>query len=174
MDALAEQNPDLSAVLEQLPLLNGVVQETLRLFPTVPSTVREAVRDTRVGEHMIPKGASVVLSMWLMNRSQHVWGPDSQEFKPERWINEDDGRPNQSGGAGTNYQFLTFLHGPRSCIGQSFARAELRCLIAALVGAFRWELDMDDELVVPQGVVTIKPANGLYLRMTALDDAKGR
>lgn len=45
----------------------------------------------------------------------------------------------KSTGPETPYAFLTFLHGPRSCIGQSFARAELACLVAAWVGAFETE-----------------------------------
>lgn len=178
LQALKIQDPpidsgDLSSVLEGLPLLNGVINETLRLFPTVPLTLREAMRDSRLGDYVIPKGTSIVLSMWQMNRSNLVWGPDSLEFKPERWINA-DGKPNQSGGAAVNYQMLTFLHGPRSCIGQAFAKAELRCLIATLLGTFRWDLDMDNELVIPKGVITMKPANGLYLKMTALDGAKAQ
>ncbi|KAF4119939.1 Cytochrome P450 [Geosmithia morbida] len=169
-DDYTYEDADLAGVMEQLPLLNGVISETLRLFPTVPTTMREATADTHIGGQLIPKGAIIVVSMWLMNRSQHIWGPDSTEFKPKRWINKSDGRPNQTGGADSNYQFLTFLHGPRSCIGQSFARAELRCLLAVLVGTFRWELGMDDNLVKPRGVITIKPANGLHLRMSLVEN----
>lgn len=172
MDTSLSEDPDLAGTMEQLPLLNGVISETLRLFPTVPTTMREATVDTRIGEQPIPKGSIIVLSMWLMNRSEHIWGPDATQFKPERWINQSDGRPNQTGGAENNYQFLTFLHGPRSCIGQAFARAELRCLLVALVGTFEWELGMDDELVIPRGVITIKPANGLHLKMSLV--AAGR
>ncbi|KAH8882072.1 cytochrome P450 [Thozetella sp. PMI_491] len=158
---------DYAATLEQLPYLNGVINETLRLYPTVPITMRESIRDTEIAGHRIPKGTNVVLSPWAMNRSTDIWGPDAGDLVPERWIT--DGKPNQTGNASSNYHFLTFLHGPRSCIGQGFAKAELRCLLAAMISSFEWELGMDDAEVIPAGVITIKPASGMYLNLRALE-----
>lgn len=159
---------DLAGLLKQMPLLNGVMHETLRLYPTVPVTMRQALRDTRLGGQVIPKDTEMVISIWQINRSPEIWGPDAGEFRPERWINADDGKPNRHGGARSNYDFLTFLQGPRSCIGQEFAKAEMRCLLAALVASFSWELAMDEADVVPRGVITIKPERGMYLRMRPL------
>ncbi|KAH7259238.1 cytochrome P450 [Fusarium redolens] len=158
---------DLAGILEQLPYLNGIMHETLRLYPTVPLTMRQAIRDTRIGDQFIPEGTDIMVSIWYINRSEAIWGPDATEFKPERWIT-DDGKPNQNGGASSNYNFLTFLHGPRSCIGQGFAKAEMRCLLATMIRSFEWKLAMDDKLVMPRGVITIKPENGMYLDMKAL------
>jgi cytochrome P450 len=158
----------LAGTLRQLPYLNGVMHETLRLYPTVPLTMREALRDTRLGEQAVPRGTEVVVSIWQINRSREIWGADAAAFRPERWINADDGRANRHGGAKSNYDFLTFLQGPRSCIGQEFARAEMRCLLAALVTSFEWELAMDEDSAVPRGVITIKPEHGMYLRMRPL------
>jgi cytochrome P450 len=166
-DDSIEQTPDLAGILEQLPYLNGVINETLRLYPTVPLTIREAIKDTTLADQPIPKRTNVVVSMWMINRSTELWGRDATEFRPGRWITE-AGKPNQNGGASSNYDFLTFLHGPRSCIGQGFARAELRCLLAALVRSFSWELGMNDADVLPRGVITIKPSNGMYLRLRPL------
>ena len=159
--------PDLASILEQMPYLNGIMHETLRLYPTVPLTMRQALRDTQIGSQFIPQGTDIIVSIWYINRAPSIWGPDAAEFRPERWIN-DDGKPNQHGGASSNYNFLTFLHGPRSCIGQGFAKAEMRCLLANMVKAFEWTLAMDDTLVLPRGVITIKPENGMYLNMKAL------
>ncbi|KAH7151256.1 cytochrome P450 [Fusarium sp. MPI-SDFR-AT-0072] len=166
-DLATNPTVDLAGVLEQLPYLNGIMHETLRLYPTVPLTMRQAIRDTRIGDQFIPEGTDIMVSIWYINRSEAIWGPDATEFKPERWIT-DDGKPNQNGGASSNYNFLTFLHGPRSCIGQGFAKAELRCLLATMVRSFEWTLAMDDKLVMPRGVITIKPENGMYLNLKAL------
>jgi cytochrome P450 len=65
---------------------------------------------------------------------------------------------------------LTFIHGPRSCIGQSFAKNELKALVAAWVLAFQFEMKDPLEEVVPFGMVTMKPKNGLYLRVTSLEE----
>ncbi|CAG9990065.1 unnamed protein product [Clonostachys byssicola] len=158
---------DLAGILEQLPYLNGIMHETLRLYPTVPMTMRQALCDTRIGDQFIPKGTDIIVSIWYINRSPKIWGPDAAEFLPERWIT--DGKPNTNGGAASNYDFLTFLHGPRSCIGQGFAKAEMRCLLAVMVRSFSWTLAMDDALVMPRGVITIKPENGMHLKLTPLE-----
>ncbi|KAI8680921.1 hypothetical protein NCS55_00341000 [Fusarium keratoplasticum] len=158
---------DLAGILESLPYLNGIMHETLRLYPTVPLTMRQALCDTRIGDQFIPEGTDIIISIWYINRSPEIWGPDAGQFRPERWITE-EGKPNQNGGSSSNYDFETFLHGPRSCIGQGFAKAEMRCLLAAMVRAFSWTLAMDDGLVLPRGVITIKPESGMYLKLTPL------
>ena len=75
--------------LESLPLLNGVCQEVLRLFPTVPATIRESIRDTTVAGTFIPKGTRIVLVPYAINRSPEFWGSTGDEFLPERWIDTD-------------------------------------------------------------------------------------
>lgn len=157
---------ELGDILEQLPYLNGVINETLRLYPTVPTTVREAIRDTELCGQTIPKGVVVVLSIWQMNRSPELWGAGAGEFRPERWVTA--GKPNTNGGAGSNYEFMTFLHGPRSCIGQGFARAEMRCLLASMIRTFRWDGAMGDKPVIPRGVITIRPSHGMNLKLQPL------
>ncbi|KAL4952780.1 cytochrome P450 [Aspergillus filifer] len=82
-----------------------------------------------------------------------------------RWIDARTCKPNQTGSASTNYALLTFLHGSRSCTGQGFARAELRASLAAFVGAFEWTLAGDNEDVVPAIVVTVKPRDGLRVKL---------
>lgn len=163
---MIDKSTDLAGILELLPYLNGIINETLRLYPTVPLTLRQAIRDSNLAGQVIPEGVVVVLSMWQMNRSPEVWGPEAGECRPERWITS--GKPNSNGGASSNYEFLTFLHGPRSCIGQGFAKAEMRCLLTAMIRTFEWDLAMDEAKIVPRGVITIKPANGLFLKLRPL------
>jgi cytochrome P450 len=107
-----------------------------------------------------------MLAPWAINRLPSLWGPDSNKFTPERWLQP--GAAN-TGGATNNFANLTFFHGPRSCIGQGFAKAEFKCLLAALVGGMRWEMADPDEKVYPAGVVTTKPVNGMRVRMERLN-----
>lgn len=157
---------DLSSILEHLPYLNGVLNETLRLYPTVPITVRVAVKDTTLAGYPVKEGSEIVLSPWLVNRYTELWGPEATKFRPERWIT--DGKVNNTGGVASNYAQLTFLHGPRACIGQGFAKAELRCLLAAFAAKFEWGLGMKEEDVFPGGVITIRPVNGMWLNLRAV------
>jgi cytochrome P450 len=161
----SDSNIDVSQVLESLPYLNGVCSDTLRLYPTVPITLRVAVRDSNIMGTPVPQGTEITISAWAISRSSKIWGPDALDFNPKRWIDVDgegNCKPNKKGGVDGNYGQLTFLHGPRSCIGQNFAKAELRCFIAAFVKAFKWELVGKAEDIVPFGAITIKPKSGLH------------
>ena len=159
--------------LESLPLLNGVCQEVLRLFPTVPATIRESIRDTTVAGTFIPKGTRILLIPYAINRSPEFWGPTGDDFLPERWIDIDPktGKqtPNNNGGASTNFAQITFLHGQRSCIGKDFARAELRCALAGVVGRFRFEMQDPKQKITIAGAVTTKPREGMHLRMRRVE-----
>jgi len=163
---LSEAGFDVAGVLESMPYLNGVCSEVLRLYPTVPLTTRVAVRDTTVGGHFIPKDTQIFIGPWAINRNPKLWGSDAEEFVPDRWIDKATGRATMNGGADSNYAFLTFLHGPRSCIGEKFARAELRALLAAFVGSFAMEMADPTEKIIVAGTITVKAKNGMKLRLT--------
>lgn len=160
-----------AALIDEMPFLHAVVHEGLRLYPTVPHTVREALKDTTIGDVVVPKGTAVIIAPMGYNRITSLWGPDAMEFNPDRWIDK-DGKVSITGSATSQYSFGTFLHGPRSCIGQNFARMELKCLLSAMMLNFRFELMdpsiIDTEAVEPAGTVTIKPKGGMYLRLTEL------
>ncbi|GAM42003.1 hypothetical protein TCE0_043f15589 [Talaromyces pinophilus] len=149
-------------LVDSLPYLHAVCNEVFRVYPPAGLTRRVAAKDTSIlGQH-IPKGTSIAISMRAVNISKELWGEDAFVFDPERWM-----KPNQanSGGGVTNFSFMTFLHGPRSCIGQGFARGEFACLLAAMVGTFDMELeDSTSELVIETGL-TSRPKDGLRVRL---------
>jgi cytochrome P450 len=152
--------------IESLPILNAVCNETLRLYPTIPITTRVATRDTHIGTLAIPKLTRAQIIPWAINRSHHLWGPDAEKFMPERWLAP--GTAN-TGGAKSNYAQITFLHGPRSCIGMGFAKAEFKCVLAAVAGSFEMEMADPNEKVWPAGVITTKPAHGMRLKMKKVE-----
>ncbi|KAH6711565.1 putative P450 monooxygenase [Leptodontidium sp. MPI-SDFR-AT-0119] len=164
-----DSTDDLANTLESLPYLHGVCSEVLRLFPTVPSTIRIAVRDTSINSTFIPKGTRIFLTPWGVNRSPHLWGDTATQFIPERWIDPETGKANNTGGVTSNYSNLTFLHGPRSCIGEKFARSELKALVAVFCGTFDIKMADPNEVPIPAGVITTKPKNGMKLRLKVVD-----
>jgi cytochrome P450 len=107
-----------------------------------------------------------MVSPWAINHSPHIWGADADEFKPERWLGEGNNN-SQTGGQSSNYAQITFLHGHRSCIGQGFAKAELKCLAAALFGRFEVAMADPAAKVYRTGIITVKPtdAAGNHARM---------
>ena len=155
-----------SSDIDSLPYLNAVCSEVLRLFPPVALTVRQAVRDTTIVGHMIPKGTSIIIPPWAVNTSKALWGSNAAEFDPSRWLGT--GKAN-TGGAESNYSFLTFLHGPRSCIGQAFAKGELTCLLAAWIGTFETALGDPDFVPEIRGGISAKPRGGLHVTLKLVE-----
>ena len=158
-----------AAQLDSCHYLHAICAETLRLWPPVSLTMRVAACDTTLAGHFVPKGTTIILAPWAINHSTHLWGADAAEFKPERWLDA-EGKADNKGGAESNYSFLTFLHGPRSCIGQKFAMAEFACLLAAWVGRFETGFEKGSELaegkaVDIKGGITAKPRGGLWVQL---------
>jgi cytochrome P450 len=178
-----------SADIDGMPYLNAVCNEVLRCYPPVPSTVREPIQDTMIQGVLVRKGTRLILPAWGVNRYRGYWGPDADEFRPERWLaGGSSGAPRADdlddpldevkaaakatkpagGGASSPYANLTFLHGPRSCMGQSFARGELACLLAAWVGRFEFTLRDEGDIGWTTGF-TLKPGkDGLFVKTKAL------
>jgi len=142
--------------LSSLKYLSHITSEVLRLYPPVGVTLRVAAEDTSLNGVFVPKGTSIVISPFAMNRSAALWGADAEEFRPERWACGEDGTATVE----SNYGFLTFLAGPRGCIGNVFAKVEFKCLLAAAIGKFEFEQDGKRELVV-KGSITAKPRGGM-------------
>ncbi|KAK4905825.1 hypothetical protein LTR49_024916 [Elasticomyces elasticus] len=157
-----------AAQIDKCHYLQAFCLEVLRLWTPVSLTVRVAAHETTIGHQLIPEGTTIVIAPWATNTLSSLWGPDSLQFKPGRWLNA-DGKANNKGSAESNFSFLTFLHGPRACIGQQFARAEFACLLAAWVGSFETTfaeccLRMKDEEVPEiKAGLTMRPQAGMWV-----------
>lgn len=109
----------LKELRDSLPYLNAVVNESLRMAPVIPLNERVAIRDTVLptggGPNLkqpifVPKGQQVLIPTYAMTRRQDLWGPDADEFKPERWTDD--------GGRKFGFEFIPFGAGPRQCLGR--------------------------------------------------------
>ncbi|KAF7341712.1 hypothetical protein MSAN_02069600 [Mycena sanguinolenta] len=153
--------------LNALPYLDCVVRETLRLYAPVQATSRIALRDdvlpladpvmdTRGIVHeslRFRKGEMILIPIAAMNRDTELWGPDAMEFVPERW---DAPIPGASSIPGIWGHMLTFLGGPRSCIGFRFALVEMKALLFTLLRAFEFELAVPIEEMGKQGTAIVQ------------------
>ncbi|KAI0082443.1 cytochrome P450 monooxygenase pc-2 [Panus rudis PR-1116 ss-1] len=119
--------------------LRAVINETLRLFPAVPWDIRFPVKDTILPNpdpngkpFFVPAHVGVSYSVWLMHRRKDLWGPDAEEFDPDRWLDERVHKyvtPNP-------FIFLPFNAGPRICLGQQFAYNEMSFFLIRLLQNF--------------------------------------
>jgi len=138
--------------LDEVPLLDAVVAETLRLYPPLVSLGKVCTEDAilRLGNPVkgpngelvsdIPtfRGQKVILGIACCNTDRRIWGPNALEWDPSRWI---DGLPEEVTGAkipGVVPHLMTFLGGERSCIGYTFALHELKVITWTLLRKFRF------------------------------------
>lgn len=149
------ERPPTMADLGRLPLLGQVVKETLRLYPPAWVFDRSPLHDVVVGGYAIPKGANVLLSPWVVHRDPAVW-PEPEQFRPERFAD---------GAAPPRTAYLPFGDGPRICVGNRFAEAEIALVLATILP--RVDLsNMDSSPAKPEGDATLRPRGGLRMRVS--------
>ncbi|CAI2161475.1 7536_t:CDS:2 [Funneliformis geosporum] len=118
--------------INSLEYLNCVVKETLRVNPAVPMTVRTSKNDDVINGYKIPKGTPIFIFVNTIHRLPSIWGSDASVFKPSRWLD-----PNLAS-IQTNYTYIPFLTGPRSCIGNKLALSEFKVMLAILIRSFKF------------------------------------
>jgi cytochrome P450 len=138
--------------LERLPYTERIFDETMRLYPPAWMMGREATEDTEIGGYAVPKGTTVYVSQWVVQRDPRFYcEPD--RFQPDRWSEE-------LSRSLPTYAYFPFGGGPRMCIGASFARAEGILALATVGQRFRFELKTGTD-VKPWPSVTLRPHGGL-------------
>ncbi|OAR03082.1 hypothetical protein LLEC1_05606 [Akanthomyces lecanii] len=173
----AENYEITSNDIDGMQYLNAVCSEVLRTHGPVATTIRVANCDTVVEGQHIPRGTLLIIPIWAINTDPLLWGPDAAEFKPERWLSAEHGGTSKanaaSGGATSNYAFMTFIHGPHSCIGGNFSKSEMACLLAAWVGRFEFTIKnkalLDERNMVVNPSVVAKPEGGLHMLVKVID-----
>lgn len=143
---------DVSA-LRQSAYLNAVIKETMRLFPTIISTLpRVTMEPLQLGDYVLPKGTVIGMQNWIHHRDPNVF-PHPERFFPDRWLQST---------AAMDGSFTPFSIGRRNCIGQNLAWEELYIAVNEIMRAgLRLrigqemkpdEMDMEDRFnVAPKG-----------------------
>jgi|688.fasta_scaffold07595_11 cytochrome P450 len=159
-DAVLGGNAAQFADYQRLPYARAVIDETLRLYPPAWLITRNSLGDDSLGGYEVPEGSLIIMSPWLLHRHPGVWAnPD--RFDPQRFI---DGEIDRSA-------FIPFGAGPRQCIGRDFAYVEAVLLLSSLVAHFDLEYPAGQQRPPAVPLVTMRPANGLHLRVSARSGA---
>ena len=135
-----------------------VVEEAMRLYPPVWGFFRQALGPDRLGEHVVPKGAVILISPYVTHRHPRVWD-DPERFDPERFAPERvRERP--------RFAYLPFSGGPRLCIGNEFALMEAQLAVAMTVQRYRLRL-VPGARVEPESRLTLRPRGGMAMTLEA-------
>ncbi|XP_037104008.1 cytochrome P450 27C1 [Syngnathus acus] len=115
--------------ITRLPLIRGLVKETLRLFPVLPGNGRITQDDLIVGGYYIPKGTQLALCHYSTSLDEENFA-DALDFRPDRWIRKD------SSDRVDNFGSIPFGYGIRSCIGKRIAELEMHLVLTRLIQRF--------------------------------------
>jgi cytochrome P450 len=143
----------------QLPYLDAVVKESMRIIPPVPMQMRVAQHDTTIAGHHAPNGTRAILNTFLTNRMPDLY-PEADVFRPDRWFTI----------APSPFEFPVFSGGPYSCPGYWFGLTSVKVALAALLTRYR--------MVLPGGAridyrvqPTMRPLQSLRVRIHRQDGA---
>ncbi|HSY07062.1 MAG TPA: cytochrome P450 [Steroidobacteraceae bacterium] len=142
--------------LDALPYLEQVFKESLRLYSPIHSLSRVALEECAVGDYIVPKGATVMVSLYASHRLPQNW-PRPRCFDPERFAAD------QSAGR-HRFAYLPFAAGHRNCIGATLAIVEAKLIIAQVARRFHLIL-MTRGPVRPRAGTTMHPARALRMRI---------
>lgn len=109
--------------LTQLVYLKATFEESMRLFPPFWRISRKNEISTKINDFDIPEGTNVIASIYTLHRNHEYW-EDPLNFKPERFINQNQVKKNT---------YIPFGAGPRACIGAQFATIEALTVLAICI-----------------------------------------
>ncbi|KAJ7956638.1 putative Cytochrome P450 [Quillaja saponaria] len=118
----------------KLKTLNMILNESLRLYPPIIATVRQAKTDVELGVYKIPRGTELLIPILAVHHDQALWGNDANEFNPSRF-SQGVARASKHPVA-----YIPFGLGVRTCIGQNLAILQAKLTLAIILQRFAFTL----------------------------------
>ncbi|OUR94219.1 hypothetical protein A9Q84_18120 [Halobacteriovorax marinus] len=134
--------------LEDLPFLESVINETMRLKPVAPFLILENLEDTELSGHKISKNSTIVANI-SYNHFNSTYFESPYSFKPSRWLEQ----KNQN----TDKVFIPFGSGARLCIGKKLSLLEMKLAIVEIVRSFDFKLDCAADEICEEFNFTLNP-----------------
>ncbi|RAL51338.1 hypothetical protein DM860_010840 [Cuscuta australis] len=159
-EEIGDDPPDAEGI-SKMKTLTMVIHEVLRLYPPGAFVSREALEETKIGHITVPKGVCLWTLIPTLHRDPEVWGPDANEFKPERFAN------GVSGACKTPQVFVPFGVGPRLCVGRNFAMFEIKVVLCAIISKFSLSLSPKYKHS-PAFRMIVEPGEGVHILLERL------
>ncbi|XP_058116997.1 uncharacterized protein LOC131284572 [Anopheles ziemanni] len=152
------KQPVTMAMLNDMSYLDLVIKETLRLFPSVPMIGRKMLETTEINGKIYPAGANLIIMPFFLGRDAKYF-PNPEKFDPERFNVE------RSAEKTNPYQYIPFSAGPRNCIGQKFAVAELKSLVSKVLLHYEILPPSEERTESFIAELILRPEHGLFVRL---------
>lgn len=145
--------------LAHMPIVNAVLNETLRHLPPAANVVRACVKDVKIGTYQVSKGTTVRISPFSIHHDPQLWdNPD--EWHPERFTGPGGVRD----AVKHKLAFMPFSAGRADCVGRNFAMLEARTILAMLVQRMDFRLD-ESYRHHPEFAITLRPRFGVPMHV---------
>ncbi|KAL4361378.1 hypothetical protein GQ457_04G032270 [Hibiscus cannabinus] len=146
--------------LEKMHYLHAAITETLRLYPAVPVDAKECLSDDTLPDGFsVRKGDMIAYQPYAMGRMKFIWGDDAEEYRPERWLDENGMFQSES-----PFKFTAFQAGPRICLGREFAYRQMKIFSAVLLRCFVFKLSDENRTVTYRTMINLHIDGGLHVR----------
>jgi cytochrome P450 len=157
------ENMDIRRTMD-LPLLDSVIRETMRMFPMLPGPQERYLgRDAVIAGKMVPAGVIASVAPYNQGRLHAVY-PDPDVWQPARWSNADEAM---------KLNWIPFGHGCRACPGSNLAMTELKYIIGMIFRRFKAVMPKDgleDELLLGDVFAASTRSGHCWLKFEKLDD----
>ena len=157
LQSVLRGSPPTAAQLAQLPLLDRVIKESMRILPPVCYSFRVSTAPFQIGPYELGKGTGLFFSQYTTHHDPTLYS-EPQRFLPQRWETIDP----------SPYEYLPFGAGPRMCIGATFAMIEIKIVLAMIVQRFTLALEPNAR-IDRQIKITLSPKYGMPMRVALPD-----
>ncbi|XP_050911405.1 cytochrome P450 94A1 [Lathyrus oleraceus] len=152
--------------LKKMQYLHAAISEAMRLYPPVPVDTKACLNEdvlpdgTRIGKDWF-----ISYHTYAMGRLESVWGKDCNEFKPERWLENENGDGGYVCRSESPFRFPVFHAGPRMCLGKEMAYIQMKWIAASVME--RFDVVAVEKEKCPEHVLslTLRMKNGLPVRV---------
>ena len=145
--------------LQQLKYTKACLNESMRLRPPVWVIGRRATEDNMLGDYLIKKDTTVLMSPYIVHRHKDYW-KNPEIFDPERWETEEVKQMDK-------FAYFPFAAGPRMCIGNNFALLEADIIITKIVQQFDFSYIGKEEPEM-EPTLTLRVKNGMPMQIRNL------
>uniref|UniRef100_A0A7N2LRQ1 Cytochrome P450 n=1 Tax=Quercus lobata TaxID=97700 RepID=A0A7N2LRQ1_QUELO len=114
--------------------------------------------DTLPDGYSVNKGDMVAYQPYAMGRMKFIWGDDTEEFRPERWLNEEGIFQPES-----PFKFTAFQAGPQICVGKELAYRQMKIFLAILLGCFEFKMPNENRTVNYRTMINLHIDGGLEI-----------
>jgi unspecific monooxygenase len=141
--------------IAQLPYLSAVCQETLRMYPVIPTVFGRITKaPIQIGGHQFEADTTLLPSIYLVHYREDLY-PEAHDFRPERFLERQYGP----------FEYFPFGGGNRRCLGYALAQLEMKLVLATICAQYRLALADRKPVKVQRRGFTLTPAGGVKMMM---------